>query len=131
MRFIVDTSVLVDKLRGGEKWNEFLSSLDENSELYLPSIVIFELFSGLSSKKPEVSRKIFDLRKFFREISLTSEIAKKAGEINRDISTNLDLPDYIIAATAMEIGARVVTLNKKHFQKIPGVVIFSRPDPPL
>lgn len=124
MKLIVDTSILIDKLRGGKKWDEFLSVLDSNVELYLPSIAIFELFSGLSSRKPQISLKISNLRKFFREVDLTPEIAKRAGEINRDVAGNLDLPDYIIAATAIEIGAQIVTLNKKHFQKIQGVSIY-------
>lgn len=124
MKLIVDTSILIDKLRGGRKWDNFLENLDNGVELYLPSIVIFELFSGLSSKKTQVSFKIFSFRKFFSEIDLTFEIAKRAGELNRDIAGNLDLPDYIIAASAIEIGAQVVTLNKKHFSKISGVSIY-------
>jgi len=124
MKLVVDTSVLIDKLRGGRKWDDFLENLEEGAELYLPSIVVFELFSGLSTKKIQVSSKIFNFRKFFSEIDLTFEIAKRAGEMNRDIAGNLDLPDYIIAATAMEIGAQVVTLNNKHFQKIPGVGVW-------
>jgi len=124
MKLVVDTSILIDKLRGRRKWDSFLENLDGGAELYLPSIVIFELFSGLSSKKAQISLKIFNFRKFFSEIDLTFEIAKRAGEMNRDIAGNLDLPDYIIAATAIEIGAQVVTLNKKHFSKIPGVSIY-------
>ncbi|PIU28353.1 VapC toxin family PIN domain ribonuclease [Candidatus Woesebacteria bacterium CG07_land_8_20_14_0_80_44_9] len=124
MKLVVDTSILIDKLRGRRKWDSFLENLDGGAELYLPSIVIFELFSGLSSKKAQISLKIFNFRKFFSEIDLTFEIAKRAGEMNRDIAGNLDLPDYIIAATAIEIGAQVVTLNKKHFSKIPGVSVY-------
>lgn len=124
MKLIVDTSILIDKLRGGKKWDQFLSGLDNDIELCLPSIVIFELFSGLSSKKNQVSLKISNFRKYFKEIDLTYQIAKRAGEMNRDVAGNIDLPDYIVAATAMEIGAQVVTLNKKHFQKIPGVWLY-------
>ena len=124
MKLVVDTSILIDKLRGGKKWDKFLSVLDDNIELCLPSIVIFELFSGHSSKKNQVSSKISNFRKFFSEIDLTPEIAKRAGEMNRDIVGGLDLPDYIIAATAIEMGAKIVTLNKKHFSKIPGVSIY-------
>lgn len=125
MKLVVDTSILIDKLRGGKKWDEFLSVLDNNIQLCLPSIVIFELFSGLSSRKNQISSKISSFRKFFNEIDLTPEIAKRAGEMNRDSVGNLDLPDYIIAATAMEIGAQVVTLNKKHFSKIPGISLYA------
>lgn len=125
MKLVIDTSILIDKLRRGTKWDDFLSGLDEGVDLYLPSIVIFELFSGLSSRKPEVAKDISNIRKYFHEVDLTSTIARRAAEINRDLVANLDVPDYIIAATAMEIGAQVVTLNKKHFSQIPQVVIYS------
>lgn len=125
MKLVIDTSILIDKLRGGTKWDEFLNVLDDDVELYLPSIVIFEMFSGKSSKKKEITKKIVNFRKYFREIGLTPEIAKRAGEINRDVPMSLDLPDYIIASTAIEIGAQIVTLNKKHFTQIPQVVIYS------
>ena len=98
--------------------------VDSGVELYLPSIILFELFSGLSSRKTGVANKISEIRKYFTEVDLTPEIAKRAGEMNRDVAGSLDLPDYIIAATTLEIGAQVVTLNQKHFQKIPGLSIY-------
>jgi len=124
MKFVIDTNILIDKFRGGKEFDIFLAKLDKDSELYLPSIVFFELFSGKSSKKERVTNDILSLKKTFHLVDMTLEIAKKAGEINRDLKTSLDLPDYIVAATAMEIGAQVVTLNKKHFAQIPQVVVY-------
>lgn len=125
MKFVIDTNILIDKLRGGTKWDEFLNVLDDDVELYLPSIVFFELFSGISSKKEDITNYILSLKKLFHLVDMTLEIAKRAGEINRDMAENLEAPDYIIAATAIEIGAQIVTLNKKHFSQIPQVVVYS------
>jgi len=124
MKLVVDTSILIDKLRGGRKWDDFLENLDEGVKLYLPSIVVFELFSGISSRKSEMAKKILGFRKYFFGVDLTWEIARKAAEINRDYPGDLDVPDYIIGATALNLGAEVVTLNKKHFSKIPGISIY-------
>ena len=46
MKIIVDTSILIDNLRGGDKWNKFQEKVDEDSEIFLPTIVVFELFLG-------------------------------------------------------------------------------------
>ena len=124
MKLVIDTSILIDKLRGGRKWDNFLENLDDGVKLYLPSIVVFELFSGISSRKSEMAKKILGFRKYFFGVDLTWEIARKAAEINRDYPGDLDIPDYIIGATALNLGAEVVTLNIKHFQKIPGVSIY-------
>ncbi len=125
MKFVLDTNILIDKLRGGTRWDEFLSSLNEDDEMFLPSVVAFELFSGLSSRQKLIVGKINEFKKFFRQVDLTWDIARRAGEIHRDNPRGVEVFDCVIAATAMEVGARVATLNAKHFQKIPGVAVYS------
>ena len=124
MKLVLDTNILIDKLRGGTKWDELLSEVDKNVEMFLPTVVAFELFSGLSSKKKLIVEKINEFRKYFHQVDMSWSIAKRAAEIHRD-NQNIEAFDCIIAATAIEIGAQVVTLNKKHFAKIPQVVIYS------
>lgn len=124
MKLVVDTSLLIDHLRGGGRWNEFVKEIDRDSELFLPTVVSFELFSGKSSKDSRVIKKINDFSKYFQKIDLTWVIAQRAGEIYRSGITDLQIPDYLIAATALDIGGVVVTLNKKHFSKVPGLLLY-------
>ena len=125
MRLVIDTSIIIDKLRGGNRWDLFIGALDEfELELILPTIVIFELYSGKSSVKPQAVNKIINILKYFTKSELTDSIARRAGEIYRDDISTLQVPDYIVAATAQEIGGTVVTLNKKHLEKIPGLSIY-------
>ena len=119
MKIVIDSSILIDYLRGGTKWQDFLRVSPRNAEFFLPTIVHFELFSGKSSKKSIVVKDILNLLKQFTHIELTETIAIKAGELCRDIGTHIDPEDYIIAASALELGATVLTLNKKHFEQIP------------
>lgn len=125
MKFVIDTSIIIDKLRGGNSWDDFRRDIDENSEFYISSIAIFELFLGLSTRKPDVRNKIVNFLKYFRIIDVNPGIARKGAEIARDVVKVIEAADCLIAATAIKIGAQVVTLNKKHFEKIPGVAIFS------
>ena len=124
MKIVVDTSILIDSLRGGTKWQEFLKSLSQEVELYIPTIVIFELFSGHSTRNIEVRQKVEDIIIYLRRIELTEEIAKQAGQLYRDISRELKVPDYIIAASALQVNATVVTLNQKHFEQIPNLSTY-------
>ena len=86
MKIIVDTSILIDYLRGGKRGIQFIGEIeaDENSELFLPTIVIFELFSGQSTKSPLIVTKILNLLKFFQRIELTEDIARFSGQLYRD-----------------------------------------------
>lgn len=90
----------------------------------MSTIVIFELFSGKSACDSSVSDKINRLLKNFRRIELDEKIAKRAAGLYRDISQTLQAPDYIIAASALEIGGTVLTLNTKHFQRISGLSLY-------
>lgn len=126
MKLVFDTSILIDALRLKKNARDVLAKVEEtDDEFYLPSIVGFELYSGESSKKPEQIKKIKEFLSFFEIIELNWDIAKKAGEIYRDNISTLQVPDYVVAATALEINAQVVTLNKKHFSKIPNLLIYS------
>ncbi|OGE26863.1 hypothetical protein A3C26_03090 [Candidatus Daviesbacteria bacterium RIFCSPHIGHO2_02_FULL_39_12] len=124
MKVVVDSSIIIDYLRGGIKWEKFIASAGEEVELFLPTMAIFELFSGKSTKNPRKLRDMFNFISQFRRMDLDDKIAKRAGEIYRDMSVTLQVPDYIIAASALEINGMVVTLNKKHFEQIPNLILY-------
>lgn len=121
MKLVVDTSILIDHLRGGVAWRDFLARAEKDIEFFLPTIVIFELYSGKSTQDRHILHKVINLVRLFQTIELDGEIAIRAGELYRDVSKDLQVPDYIIAASALKIGGIVLTLNRKHFKLIPGV----------
>lgn len=127
MKLVIDSGILIDYLRGGKKWQDFLNEAPRNAELFLPVIVIFELFSGKSTKKNSIAKEILNLLKQFTYIELSEAIAMKAGQLYRDIGSHIDSIDYIIAASALDLGGSVVTLNRRHFEQIPGLDLFDLP----
>ena len=128
MNLVVDTSVLIDHLRGGNHWKRFVADSSKDLKLFVPTIVIFELFSGQSIRSPAVVAKIHQLLHNFLRIELDENIAKTAGELFCDLQGNIQVSDYIIAASAQAINAEVLTLNKKHFQQIPNLKLYDLPN---
>lgn len=124
MRLIVDTSILIDHLRDGMTWRKVVAVTDRETEFFIPTVVIYELYSGKSTRDPEVLVKVQKLVKQFELLELTDDIAKRAGELYRDMKVKIEAQDYIIAASAIEIGGQVVTLNQKDFKKIPAVSVY-------
>jgi len=124
MKLVIDTSILIDYLRGGILWEELIGNLKKDTEIYLPTIVVFEIFSGKSTSDPKIAKEINNFLAYFQRIELTDDIAKRAGELFRDVNKNLGAPDYIIAASALELNATVVTLNRKHFEQITNLNIY-------
>ncbi len=126
MNLVFDTSILIDALRLKRGVVDLFTTLERGEhELYLPSVVGFELFSGKSSKEPAQRKCVEDFLGYFAVIDLTWEIARRAGELFRDDVRGLAVPDYIVAASALEIGGTVLTLNQKHFSRIPGLALYS------
>ena len=125
MKLVVDASILIDHLRGGNTWKNLLSKIaEEEIELFIPTIVVFELFSGKSSKDSSISLKINKLLRSFQKIELTEEIARLAGELYRDVSKTLQVPDYIIAASCLAIKGSTITLNRRDFELIPNLDLY-------
>lgn len=125
MRLVVDTSILIDYLRGGTVGMKVFSQIKrENGKLFIPTIVIFELYSGKSIEDFTVLKTVTEFIRFFEKVELTEEIAIRAGSIYRQIGKSIGPQDYIIAATALDLNATIVTLNKKHFQQIPNLALY-------
>ncbi len=125
MKIVLDTSILIDNLRGGKLWNKLLDRTEEqDAKLYIPTIVIYELYAGKSTRNTKIRNLITSLIKNFRRIELTEEIAKRSGEMHRDLGMRFGPQDYIIASSAIELNATLVTLNKKHFKQIPNLTLY-------
>ena len=124
MKIIVDTSIFIDHLRGGTVWKKIVDEIGGDTGLFVPTIVLFELFSGESTKDPIVVSAIYRLLSNFRRIDLNEEISTQAGQLFRDTKKTLQVPDCIIAASALQVNAMVATLNKKHFEQVPNLSLY-------
>ncbi len=127
MKILVDSSIIIDYLRGGKKWDEFIDQVEKDVQLFLPTIVIFELFSGSSTKNISRLKEMLSFIREFQRIDLNESIAQVSGEFFRDSKTKIQVADYIIAASALSINATVLTLNQKHFEQIPNLSIYPLP----
>lgn len=126
MKLIIDSSLLIDVLRGGNAGDTFIEKAErDDAELFIPTVVIFELFSGQSANDSAVRQKIQNLINNFRRVEFSEDIALRAGELYRQFGKQIGVSDYIIAASALEIGGLVATLNTKHFTSIPDICVYS------
>ena len=128
MKIIIDSSIFIDFLRGGKAGDLIFNKIEKlDAEIFIPTIVIFELFSGQSNKNSLIRTRTTNLIRNFKRIELTEEIAVHAGGLYRQFGKHIGVSDYIIAASALDIGGTVVTLNRKHFDQIPGLDLFDLP----
>lgn len=120
-RLMLDTEVIVDYLRGHGQAAEFLESRPET--LMVSAITVAELFAGVRDGRERTALSAF--LGAFEVVSISRGVAERAGLHRRDFgkSHNTGLADALIAAATQDAGARLVTLNSRHFPMLPDVLI--------
>jgi len=121
---LIDTSVLVDFLRGREGAVAFLDSQRASAGLATHVIVAAELLAGARDAREQSAIDSF-LAAFSLAIPDAAD-ALRALDLYRQfhLSHGVDWPDCQIAATALRIGATVATLNTKHFAVFAGLQVI-------
>lgn len=124
VKVLVDTSIFIDYARsgGGLLLKLFELAAEEKIKLITCSLVVFEFWSGSSMAKQQNQKKADLLFKHILKLSVTSNIAKRAAQLNRENQARG--VDAIIAATALEHQAKLITLNTKDFSKIANLQLF-------
>lgn len=110
---LVDTCVFVDCLRGRQ---DALAFLEQLPGVGLVSVVtIAELAVGARNRSARAL--VDDVTAGCRVIELNVATARLGGDFKRRFrpSHGTDLLDALIAATAKQAGARLATVNRKHF----------------
>lgn len=116
-RILLDTSIIIDHFRQLSRENSKLSTLTE-FEWVVSAICTAELWSGQSMNTPKHLNEIEAFIISIYEYNVTTEIAKKAGEIMRDTYYRVKMADALIAATAIHLQIPLATLNYKDFNLV-------------
>jgi predicted nucleic acid-binding protein len=122
---LVDTSVLIEYFRKKDKSRTLLRKLAlEDHSLVLSVITEFEVFVGAT----EAQLGYWDQMLEHMDVRpLTSREVRLAATLQANFKRRriqVAMPDLLIAASAMEAGLPVATLNKKHFEALPGIKLY-------
>lgn len=110
---VLDTSVLIDVLRGSASATLWLSALDEVP--ICSEVTRVEVLRGVrSAERPVTERLLMALH----WIPVDERVSRRAGELGRQYRrshSGLGVADLIIAATGLELNRPVATANVRHF----------------
>ncbi len=126
---LVDTDVLVDCLRGTVPAQEWLKRVAQQP-FAVHAVAALGLVMGCRNRA--------DLERIQRFLATFEVVWPEASEfatayqllLNHRLTSGLDIPDCLIAATALARGACLFTFNSKHFRAVPGMDVvqpYSRP----
>ena len=115
-RFLVDTDIIINYLKGREIARDFLLRIiDESVSGFFSVITEAELLSG--SRNADDDAVIYSILDCMEAIEVERNIAVTAGKLRQKYyaAYRTELPDAIIAATANEYELILATANEKHF----------------
>lgn len=122
MTIVVDTTVLIDHLRGVAAAREAVARALRSGERIVGSVVTRgEVFTGMRAGEEWETEQLLDLVDW---LPVTLDIADRAGRIGRGFVRShpgVDMADYIIGATTELVEGNLWTLNIKHFPMFPGL----------
>ena len=117
---IFDTNILIELYRGNVAVKAQVQLIKSNV-FYVSSITIAEFMVG-AKNKDDLIRIEKQLRKY-TPIPINAEITEIFVDLVKTytLSRRPGIADTLIAATALYYNLPLYTLNKKHFQFIPGI----------
>lgn len=115
MTALVDTSVLIDYLRGHPRAARLLEDERMAGPLHASEITRLEVLAGMRSAEEPRTRLLLSTMVWH---SVDAEVAEAAGALGRKWLPShhtIDAADLAIAATVIRTGSRLLTRNVRHF----------------
>ena len=117
MRFVLDTSVLIDHLRGRPRAATELipNAIARGDELWSSYVVRVELLAGMRGGEEGATRDLMRLISWAEVDESASESAGALGRRYLSSHPGIEVADLIVAALALQLDAELKTTNVKHF----------------
>ena len=117
---LCDTNVIIEILKGDNKTIENIEKIGLEN-IAISSVTIMELYFGALNK-----RELNKIKKYLKALNVVhfdNTVSKLAVSMIESYSKShgLQIPDAIIAATALSLEAKLFTLNLKDFRYIDGL----------
>ncbi len=128
MKYTLDSDWVINALARKRRANELLKEL-RPSGIGISIMAMGELYEGpLGTSQPETNLAL--LRQFivlFPVLDVTDAIVERFARVRYQLRRQGNLIpdlDLLIAATALEHDLTLLTFNRRHFERIPGLRVY-------
>jgi predicted nucleic acid-binding protein len=121
---VIDTNIFIKHLRAGDKSKSILSRLTKREQIFTTSVTLYELLIGATNA--EKMEDVYKLVSGIPVLALDEESSKIAADIYLKLKSQnqiIEFRDIFIAAMCIKNGQSIKTLNKKHFDRIEGLIV--------
>ncbi|MBI4328894.1 MAG: type II toxin-antitoxin system VapC family toxin [Chloroflexi bacterium] len=127
-RYLLDTTVLIDTLRGDAEVVGPLRALRaEGHDFFVCPVNVAEVYAGLYPREERVAEDLFASVSYSDIDFPSARLAGRVWQEGRQRGVTLDLRDLLIGSTAFHLGAILLTANVTDFP-IPGLKLQALPE---
>ena len=116
---VIDTSIIIEFIRSKDKKSTSLYLILNDSNICITSVTIYELYIGATDKIKWKDVKL--LTEDLIQLPFDEKVSIEAAKIYHQLRTDnkmIEFRDIFIAATCIVNKIPLLTLNKKHFNRI-------------
>ncbi len=125
MLYCIDTSVVIDILRGDSKLKDKINKLS-NASFSINPIILLELFKGayLAQQREQALSLVEEFKDSVDFLEFSADACRMFGDKYASLTNEgrkIQEADLMIGCIAMANNAVVMTRNPKDFSRIPGL----------
>ena len=116
---VIDTGVFIEHIRAKDKLHTTLYLLPDTTELFISSVSMYELYMGATTVEKE--NDVIAITEDIQVLPFSDTVAYKAAQLYHLLKKQnklIEFRDIFIAATCIVNELPLITLNKKHFNRI-------------
>ncbi len=121
---VVDTSIIIQYIRTKDKFSTTLYKLTNSEVIFISTVSLYELYIGANTTDKQNDVKLSTRNLIV--LPFTYKISVKAAEIFHQLKAKnqlIEFRDIFITATCIMHNLPIITLNKKHFERIEGLAV--------
>lgn len=123
-RVCLDTSALIAFLRGQEPGASAVDRAVRAYDCEVTAITVYELLFGVARARKEIGEEA--LLGCMTVLPFDEAAARRAADLHAHLirhNQDIGVKDVLISAVCLEHGSPLLTLNDRHFARVPGLTV--------
>jgi len=125
-RYCLDTNVLIDFLKNREPGASAVEKAVKEAECYIAAVTAYELLFGVARAKKQIGEDV--LLGVMTILPLDGDVARQAASLHAlliQANQDIGVKDVFIAATCLVHDVAILTSNRRHFARVPGLEVIT------
>jgi tRNA(fMet)-specific endonuclease VapC len=125
-RLCLDTAVLVAYLKGRDPGAVAVEQAVRAYDCHVTAVTVYELLFGVARAKKQIGEEA--LLGVMTVLPFNDPAARRAAKLHDDLlrhNQDIGVKDVLIAAICLEHDLPLLTLNDRHFIRVPGLTVLT------